>query len=137
MHLHVHFLACRLSFNKKIFTTGFSKCPDLISGLHGHLNQLTTTFCDEDNTCHFLFDNLKQKRLVSLTKQSGIACFKNSGGTLVENHCFMCNSCQLSLFMCMFYRKTQINWDLAPGTLKWSCFFPSGLHLKEKEENDK
>ena len=29
-------------------------------------------------TVIFLFDNLREKRLVPLTKQSGIACFKNS-----------------------------------------------------------
>ena len=35
----------------------------------------------------FLFDNLRKKRPVTLTKWSGIACFKNSYGTLVENRC--------------------------------------------------
>ena len=33
----------------------------------------------------FLFDNLREKRSVPLTKEPGIACFKNSFGTTVEN----------------------------------------------------
>ena len=32
-----------------------------------------------------VFDNLREKRSVSLTKESGTACFKNSCGTPVEN----------------------------------------------------
>ena len=42
----------------------------------------------------FLFDNLREKRSVPLSKQSGIICFKNScstpvcHGTLLENHCW-------------------------------------------------
>ena len=36
--------------------------------------------------CHFfLFDNLRGKKSVALTKQSGIPCFKNYWGTPVEN----------------------------------------------------
>ena len=34
----------------------------------------------------FLFDNLREKRSVALTKYSGIAWLKNSSCTLVENH---------------------------------------------------
>ena len=33
----------------------------------------------------FLFNNLRDKRSVPLTKESGIACFKNSCSTPVEN----------------------------------------------------
>ena len=35
--------------------------------------------------CHFLFDNIREKRWVPLTKYSGITCFKISCKTLVEN----------------------------------------------------
>ena len=35
----------------------------------------------------FLFDNLREKRSVPLTKQSDIACFKSSCGSQVENRC--------------------------------------------------
>ena len=34
----------------------------------------------------FLFDNLREKTSVPQTKYLGIACFKNSHGTPVENH---------------------------------------------------
>ena len=34
----------------------------------------------------FLFDNLREKRFMSLIKLSGTACFKNSCPTWVENH---------------------------------------------------
>ena len=37
-----------------------------------------------------LLDNLGEKRSVPLTEQPGIACFKNSCGTGVENHCPGC-----------------------------------------------
>ena len=48
-----------------------------------------------------LFDNLREKKSVPLTKLSGITCFKDSCGTPVENRCprgnwadfFFFNSC--------------------------------------------
>ena len=36
--------------------------------------------------CHFLFDNLRKKRSVPLTKQSDVACFTGSCGARVESH---------------------------------------------------
>ena len=35
----------------------------------------------------FLSDSLGEQRAVPLTEESGVACFKNSCGTSVENHC--------------------------------------------------
>ena len=35
----------------------------------------------------FLFDNLRKKKSAPLTKESAIACFKNSSGRQVENCC--------------------------------------------------
>ena len=45
----------------------------------------------------FQFDNLREKRSVPLTKESGIACLKNSCGALVEHYCFMAYSSFLAV----------------------------------------
>ena len=52
-----------------------------------NVDSLTPAGC-----CHVsLFDNLREKRSVSLTKWSGVACFRKSYGTPFENHCSIVN----------------------------------------------
>ena len=46
--------------------------------------------------CHFLFDSLREKKSVPLTKESSIACFKNSYGTPFEKCCITVTTCPIS-----------------------------------------
>ena len=77
---HINDLLKFCNTPKNIFFADLTKKIDVIL-IHSHW----TTTVVLASVFFFLFDNLKEKRSGPLAKQSGIACFKNSCGTPVEN----------------------------------------------------
>lgn len=77
-----HKLITRILWHTKIYISCWSDKKTGIMLIHSHYITivLAVAIC-------FLFDNMKEKRSVPLSKLSGIACFKNCCGTVVKNCC--------------------------------------------------
>ena len=70
----------------------------------------------------FLFDSLREKRSVPLTKQSGIACFKNSCSTPVENR-------RSQLYVETEHDRGPLPWPVVSQPF-WPWLLVAGLQLK-------
>ena len=79
-HLMAHIITKILQHTKNVFFTNLTKKIGIILT---HSHQMAIVLA----AVIFLFDSLRKKRSVSLTRKSGIACFKTSCSTLVEKRC--------------------------------------------------
>ena len=73
-----------------------------------------------------LFDNVGEKRSVSLTKQSGAACFKNSCSTPIKSCCY---TVLLTIVTILYIRPAELPPLITESLYPWtnSSYFPHSL----------